>query len=56
MRISPDKLFLEISRELIFFKLPTLTGNSPLNELQDKLSNSDKEKREKTCRDMTPLR
>ena len=45
--ILPDKLFFEISRELMFFKLPTSTGNSPLNELQDKLSNSDKEKREK---------
>ena len=42
--ISPEKLFLETSIELIFFKLPTSTGNLPLNELWDKLSKSDKEK------------
>ena len=31
--ISLEKLVLETSIELIFFKLPTSTGNLPLNEL-----------------------
>ena len=45
--ISLDKLFSKTSRELIFFKLPTSIGNLPPNELQDKFSNSDKEKEKK---------
>jgi hypothetical protein len=49
MGISLDKLFSETSNELIFRKLPTSTGNFPLNELCDKLSNSDNEGRSKTC-------
>ena len=45
--ISQDKLFLETSKELIFFKLPSSTGNFPLNELYNKLSDSDKERKKK---------
>ena len=45
--ISQDKLFSETSKELIFFKLPSSTGNLPLNELYNKLSDSDKERKKK---------
>ena len=33
LEISPDKLLSEISSWLVFFKLPTLEGSLPVNEL-----------------------
>ena len=55
--ISPNKLFLEISIWLIFFKLPTSNGSLTVNELWDKLMySSGNEEIPISCWSIDPLR